>query len=48
MFTFLNKDIKKDLTRHKHLRQNPNEMQKADKKTAVNKDIFQAEGAQCA
>jgi hypothetical protein len=32
MFTFLNKEIKKDLTRNKHLRQNRNEIQKADNK----------------
>jgi len=48
MFTFLNKEIKKDLTRNKHLRQKLTEKQKADKKTALNKDIFQAEDAECA
>lgn len=37
MSTFLNKEIKEDLTGNEHLRQNLNEMQKADKKTALEK-----------
>lgn len=42
--TFLNKEIKEDLTGNEHLRQNLNEMQKADKKTALEEDLSRQRG----